>query len=113
MRSAISAVTSADPIAVGITSTNSAPTKSSSVATVRTAHSRSAAPMPPGSGVPVPGATEGSSTSMSTERKTGPLPTVATVRSMTSSIDSARTSSMNSDVMPCSRCQVSSRSPGQ
>jgi hypothetical protein len=37
-------------------------------AMVRTARSRSAGVIPPGSGVPVPGAKPGSSTSMSTER---------------------------------------------
>ena len=40
--------------------------------------------MPPGSGVPVPGANAGSRTSTSTVRNTGPLPTAATVRSTTS-----------------------------
>lgn len=42
-----------------MTSTRSAPTSSSSVATVRTAQSRSPVVMPPGSGVPVPGAKAG------------------------------------------------------
>ena len=53
---------------LGITSTTSAPTSSSSAATVRTASSRSTAVIPPGSGVPVPGMKAGSSTSTSTVR---------------------------------------------
>src|SRR5215207_7324401 len=43
-----------------MTSTTSAPTRSSSVATVRTPQSRSTAVMPLGSGVPVPGMNAGS-----------------------------------------------------
>src|ERR1019366_394779 len=113
IRSPASAVMSADPIAVGTTSTSSAPTPCSWLASVRTAHMSSAAPRPPGSGVPVPGATDGSSTSMSIERNTGPRPTMPTVRTTTSSIESVRMSSLNIVVMPLSRCQVNSCSPGQ
>jgi Lrp/AsnC family transcriptional regulator for asnA, asnC and gidA len=51
------------PIAVGVTSTTSAPTTCSSVASARQAHNSSAELIPPGSGVPVPGAKAGSSTS--------------------------------------------------
>ena len=58
---------SAEPTAVGITSTSSAPTTSTREATSRQARSSSAVVIPPGSGVPVPGAKAGSSTSMSTE----------------------------------------------
>ena len=68
IRSATSAVTSAEPTAVGITSTTSAPTTSSRRATSRQAQSRSPLVIPPGSGVPVPGAKAGSSTSTSTVR---------------------------------------------
>ena len=56
IRSATSAVMSAEPTPVGITSTTSAPTTCSPAAAVRTAQSRSAEVRPPGSGVPVPGA---------------------------------------------------------
>jgi hypothetical protein len=56
IRSATSAVMSDEPTPVGITSTTSAPTSSSRSATTRTALSRSTLVMPPGSGVPVPGA---------------------------------------------------------
>ena len=59
---------SAEPTAVGKTSTTSAPTSSTREAISRTAQSRSTDVMPPGSGVPVPGAKAGSSTSTSTVR---------------------------------------------
>ena len=72
IRSAASAVMSAEPTAVGITSTTSAPTISSSAASVRAAQRRSAVVIPPGSGVPVPGANAGSRTSTSIVRKTAP-----------------------------------------
>ena len=61
--------------------------------------------MPPGSGVPVPGANAGSSTSTSTVRKTGPPPTISTARSTTAAIPRSRTSCMKNEVMPCSACQ--------
>src|SRR5205823_10337551 len=79
IRSATSAVMSAEPGAVGITSTTSATTSSSFSATVRQAQSRSPLSIPPGSGVPVPGAKAGSSTSTSTLRNTapGPIPSIA------------------------------------
>ena len=68
IRSATRAVMSAEPIAVGSTSTTSAPASSTDAAIVRTAQSRSTEVIPPGSGVPVPGANAGSSTSTSTVR---------------------------------------------
>ena len=58
----------------GITSTTSAPTSSSPAASSRQAQSRSAVVIPPGSGVPVPGANAGSSTSMSIVANAGPGP---------------------------------------
>ena len=57
---------SAAPISVGHTSTTSAPTTSTREASSRQARSSSSEVMPPGSGVPVPGANAGSSTSTST-----------------------------------------------
>ena len=69
--------------------------------------------MPPGSGVPVPGANAGSSTSTSTVRNTGPSPEAATVRSTTSPIPSSRTSCMKKEVMPCSALPGELGSPGQ
>ena len=62
---------SAEPIAVGITSTTSIPTSRSREASSRHAQSKSALVIPPGSGVPVPGAKAGSSTSTSTVRNVG------------------------------------------
>ncbi len=59
IRSATSAVTSADPIAVGRTSTTSMPTRSSRAAISRHAQRRSPEVMPPGSGVPGPGRERG------------------------------------------------------
>ena len=56
IRSATSAVMSQEPIARGATSTTSIPTSSMRAAISRHAHSRSTAVIPPGSGVPVPGA---------------------------------------------------------
>ena len=56
MRSATSAVMSREPMRSGSTSTTSAPTSSTFAPISRVAHSRSAEVMPPGSGVPVPGA---------------------------------------------------------
>src|SRR5215211_520312 len=111
--SAASALMSADPTPVGITSTISAPITSSCVATCRTAQSSSAVVIPPGSGVPVPGAKAGSRTSMSTVRKTGPAPTASTARRMTSFMPRSLTSCMNRLVIPCSDCQANSASPGQ
>ena len=108
-----SAVTSAEPTAVGITSTTSMPTSRSRDASSRQAHSRSEDVIPPGSGVPVPGANAGSSTSTSTERNAGAAPTIATVRSTTSRIPDACKSCMKKLVIPCSRCHASSVSPGQ
>ena len=69
IRFARNAVTSAWSYG-GETSTTSTPQIGSSHANLRTA-SRSCLPViPPGSGVPVPGAIPGSTTSTSTERKT-------------------------------------------
>ena len=80
IRSATSAVMSAEPTAVGITSTTSMPDELERARRARgTAQSRSALVIPPGSGVPVPGANAGSSTSTSTVRNTGPSPTIAIV----------------------------------
>ena len=73
IRSATRAVTSAEPTAVGITSTTSAPTRSSRSASTRTAFRRSPLVIPPGSGVPVPGAKAGSSTSTSTGQEDRPV----------------------------------------
>src|SRR5262249_46753209 len=112
-RSATSAVMSAEPIGVGSTSTTSPPTSSVREAISRTAQSRSTDVIPPGSGVPVPGANAGSSTSTSTVRKTGPAPTVETARATTSRMPSSRTSCMKKAVIPCSRCQANSAAPGQ
>src|SRR5215212_9180098 len=89
------------------------PTTSSRVATSRTAQSNSDVLIPPGSGVPVPGAKAGSSTSMSTVKKTGPVPTASIARPTTSLIPSSLTSCMKRLVMPCSLCQANSSSPGQ
>src|SRR5215203_3753574 len=111
--SAASAVMSADPTPVGITSTMSAPTTSSCAATSRTAQSSSAVVIPPGSGVPVPGAKAGSRTSMSTVRKTGPSPTASTARRTTSLMPRSLTWCMKKLVMPLPACQANSASPGQ
>ena len=54
VRSATRAVMSADPTAVGITSTTSAPTSSTPAATVRAAHRSSLDLSPPGSECPFP-----------------------------------------------------------
>ena len=69
--------------------------------------------MPPGSGVPVPGAKAGSSTSTSIETNTGPSPIVSRVSATTARMPRSRTSCMKCDVMPCARCQANSSSPGQ
>src|SRR5215203_1255181 len=111
--SAASAVMSAEPTSVGTTSTMSVPTTSSRMATSHTAQSSSAAVIPPGSGVPVPGAKAGSSTSMSTVRKTGPVPAASMARPMTSLIPRSLTSCMKRLVIPRSSCQANSSSPGQ
>ncbi len=63
---------SADPIRVGDTSTTSIPHSSARAPISRHAHSRSAEVIPPGSGVPVPGANAGSSTSTSTRQEDRP-----------------------------------------
>src|SRR6185369_11344957 len=112
-RSAASAVMSAEPTAIGITSTTSAPRSSTREAISRTAQRRSPVVMPPGSGVPVPGAKAGSSTSMSTVRKTGPGPSPPSASSTTALIPRSRTSCMNKLRIPRSRCQENSFSPGQ
>src|ERR687890_1033232 len=111
--SAASELISADPTPVGITSTMSAPTTSSRIATSRTAHSSSAIVIPPGSVVPVPGAKVGSRTSMSTVRKTGPSPTASIARPTTSLMPRSLTSCMKRLVMPLSACQANSSLPGQ
>src|SRR5438876_1133028 len=56
VRSATSAVMSAEPTPVGSTSTTSIPTRWRRSPIARTAESRSPEVIPPGSGVPVPGA---------------------------------------------------------
>ena len=63
----------------GDTSTTSMPASGSSIAIRRTASSNCRPVRPPGSGVPVPGAIPGSTTSMSTDRKTASQSSVAMV----------------------------------
>src|SRR5215217_6823001 len=58
-RSATSAVVSSEPTFTEHTSTTSAPTSETPATTVREAHKRSTLVIPPGSGVPVPGAKAG------------------------------------------------------
>jgi hypothetical protein len=84
MRSAMSAVTSAEATAGGITPTTSAPTSSTASATCRHARSSSALVVPPGWGVPVPrreGRVPGRPTS--TETQAGPAPTTPSARRTT------------------------------
>ena len=60
------------------------PTTGSSKQIRRTASSNSRDVIPPGSGVPVPGAMPGSTTSMSTERKTPSHPSVKVAKDSSS-----------------------------
>ena len=69
----------------GATSTTSIPTTGSSKQIRLTASSNSRDVIPPGSGVPVPGAIPGSTTSISTERNTPSQPSVRVAK------DSSRT----------------------
>ena len=69
--------------------------------------------MPPGSGVPVPGAKAGSSTSTSMVTNTGPGPATAIASATTWRIPRSVTSCMKIEVIPCSRCQANTSSPGQ
>ena len=113
IRSATSAVMSREPIRSGSTSTTSAPASWTLAPISRHAHSRSAEVIPPGSGVPVPGAKAGSSTSMSTLRKTGPAPTCSIASATTARMPRSRMSCMKCETIPRSRCQPNSSSPGQ
>ena len=112
IRSATSAVRSADATPVGITSTTSIPTILSRVPSSRHAHRRSVLVIPPGSGVPVPGANAGSSTSTSTVRNVGASPTIAIVCSTMVRIPRSRTSCMKKLVIPCSACHPNSSVAG-
>ena len=113
-RLARNAVTSAESYA-GATSTTSTPTSGSSSAQRRTASSSCREVSPPGSGVPVPGAMPGSTTSTSTDRKTPSQSSVAMPKASVrhSSSPRATTSVISYDRKPCSAIQASVSGPGQ
>ena len=81
----------------------------------RTARSRSAGFIPPGSGVPVPGAKPGSSTSMSTDRysQSQPSPARAMASAITGRIPRSHTSCIRCQVISCSRIQSKTSGGGQ
>jgi hypothetical protein len=91
------------------------PTTGSSSAQRRTASSSSLAVSPPGSGVPVPGAMPGSTTSMSTDRNTPSQSSVAIANASDRQASRPRrpTSAISKLRMPCSAIHASTSGGGQ
>jgi hypothetical protein len=99
----------------GDTSTTSTPASGNSMAMRRTASSSWRLVSPPGSGVPVPGADPGSTTSMSTERNTASQSSIARAIASSSTSSSPRdtTSDISKERIPWTAIHSSVAGSGQ